>query len=263
MKNVLWKAATRITVILLSLNVYSCGNNNDESPRVDNSPGSFFTGKRISRIYEEIMDLNQWNIWSGDEYEYVGDLLTAVYHYYKGIKGDDGKIVRIKYEKNKVCMTRLESAYIYELDDAGYALSRTANNPTWEKEERKQYSYSNGHLVAVKSDYNGIVTTYEWINNNLVSCTKGGDTFKFTYNSVNNEAGILPLVVEGSSICFTDIFDRYAYYAGILGKPIKNLPQSYSLNNQPSIEIKYSWEIGWGTSEADKSGYTFPVFIVK
>lgn len=108
-------------------------------------------------------------------------------------------------------MTRLESAYIYELDDAGYALSRTANNPTWEKEDRKQYSYSNGHLVTVKSDYNGIVTTYEWIDNNLVSHTKGGDILKFTYNSVNNEAGILPLEVEGSLTFLTDTLIMWEY----------------------------------------------------
>jgi len=268
----LWKLATCISVALLLLfNLYSCENNDKEIPIDNNKSSPVFKGKRVSRIYWG-SHYEQWDKWSGYEFEYDDNQLTTVYSYSEGEKGNDGKIYKLYYEEKRVRITYLNMEYIFELDDTGYAQSLASHNTSEgnQIERNTQFSYSNGYLSSInKKSKQEVTYRYNWENGNIISYTVANLTIRYTYSSEVNEAGVLacsspwsynsPLSFFGSEEPAITI----AYYAGILGMPIKNMQNSYSFNDQPPVKITYCWKTGWGESEAEQYGYAFPVFILK
>lgn len=155
---------------------------------------------------------------------FVGKYANNDFEFNQSIAYNDGMVI-ITGEADSN-----DGEWQYQLNDKGFAKSCQFTS-------NEQYSYySNDYTISFNysGDYlNGITVTDEYgdsnytftINNgNLTSCSGGYKSWKLEYDgSYENKSGVINPVIEDLLWeCMA------AYYAGILGKPYKNLPSSFT-----------------------------------
>ena len=218
-------------MVAMCVGVASCSK--DDEPK---GGGGAFTGKRVTKIE------TTWH------YGNDSDTYTEEFEYSNGklIKYDD--YCEITYEGNKVMITYGSDSFTYTLGDNGYATS-AAEIYRGNRTHDYTFEYSkDGYLTKWTAfdlrDNHSYGIEFFYSNKNIVNYLAGSDEYEFTYTGLENKGGVLnPQFAEG--------YDEHdiAYYAGILGKPTKNLVKAETF-----IENSSSWGHTY-TYTLDDNGY--------
>lgn len=256
--------------LVISCAVFATACGNDDNPMGEGNLDNIHS-KRLTKIYTNIVE-GDWTKWSGEElvYDEVGRLVKE-FHYYKGNKGDDGKVYTFDYDGNHVHMKRGNTSvgYDFVLNNDGNAVS------CMKGDDVLNFTYtSDGYLASIEY-HNSPETyyyTYTWEDGNMVKfifeASWGSTITSFEYNMEEaNTYGIMAYYQNKRSFFYPyiDALD-WAFYAGILGKPTKNLPKTYiSRNNgyETSGSVSCCFVTGWTEEEAHEQGYSFPVYVIE
>lgn len=192
-----------------------------------------FTGKRVTKIEWAPSDKG-W-----EEFTYTkGKLTKYIVGYFEDDKRDE-TVYNITYTGNQVKFARVFSTgskekeeFVYTLDANGYAVSSILKQEGTDEDDGKfftytatqTFEYTGGYLTKTTlTDEAGTdigLTTYK--DGNVVSHSyydsvgQRKDTYEYTASDILNKGGVLP-----PNNGWIDV--PFAYYAGILGKPTKNL----------------------------------------
>lgn len=263
-----------MTMVVTCITLAAC-DNDDDTGSSDGSNGSVwtgkvyisnvFTGKKTIKINNKVAtyDCNGLLV-SLEEPISVGyDYHNVTFEYGKGTRAAADNYVRMTNEVDNGCTTYWDM----KLNRYGFVESCRETYDDGDPDYDAWYfDYDNdGHLIHIKEIWNDLTDEDEryitWKDGNIVSVERsyGGskDKYSISYfksdNTMTENKGCIMLYeAMGTGL---DMM-QWAYYAGLLGKPTKNLPCSLYRLAEGQHSEKGSCKLTW---TLDSNGYPVKV----